>query len=79
MKNTSDSNLFNHSPRSSTMNHELPVTTYANAGGLINQTKLNLVLYHSLVACITEPGTLSLNKILPRFSNFISNKRTAIL
>ena len=79
MKDTSDPNLTNQSPRSTNVNHELPVTTYANAGGLINQTKLNLVLSHSLIACITEPGTVTLNKILPRFSNFISNKRTAIL
>ena len=79
MKNTSNSMSYNLSTRSFTMIHELPVTTYANAGGLINQTKLNLVLSHSIIAYITEPGTVSLNKILPRFSNFISNKRTAIL
>ena len=57
----------------------LPQTAYANVGGKINQSKINMVFSHCDVACIVDAGTVTHEIIKPNFSDFVQQGRAAIL
>ena len=57
----------------------VPHCGYANSGGKINQSRLNLMFAHCDIACITEPGTITKAKLLSQFHNVVSQKITAII